>query len=68
MARIESREEMAIKSIGIRIAMRTGRRRAMTNTDTGRLEDWMEAAKAHVRSQDERTFWVKNDLTVSSLS
>ncbi len=38
--------------------MRPGKRRALTNTPEGRLQDLIETAKAHIRSKGEHRFRV----------
>ena len=53
---IEKREEMAGKLIELRVAMRPGQRRALPDTNEGRLQALVEAAKAHVRAKVENPF------------
>ena len=55
---IEKREEMAGKLIELRVAMRPGQRRALPDTNEGRLQALVEAAKAHVRAKVENPFRV----------
>ena len=55
---IEKREEMKGKSIGFRVAMRPGKRRALPDTPEGRLDDLIETAKAHIRAKGEHPFRV----------
>ena len=55
---IEKREEMVDKSIEFRVAMRPGKRRALPDTHEGRLQDLVEAAKAHIRAKVEHPFRV----------
>jgi len=46
------------KAIGFRVAKRPGKRRALTDTPEGRLDDLVEAAKAHIRAKGEHPFRV----------
>jgi transposase, IS5 family len=55
---IEKRPEMEGKTIGFRVAMRPGKRRALPNTPEGRLDDLVETAKAHIRAKGEHPFRV----------
>jgi len=55
---IEKRPEMEGKGIGFRVAMRPGKRRALPATPEGRLDDLIEAAKAHIRAKGEHPFRV----------
>jgi transposase, IS5 family len=55
---ITKRPEMAGKTAEFRVAMRPGKRRALPDTPEGRLEDLIEAAKAHVRAKVEHPFRV----------
>jgi IS5 family transposase len=55
---IEKREEMKDKTIGFRVAMRPGKRRALPDTPEGRLDDLIETAKAHIRAKGEHPFRV----------
>ena len=55
---IEKREEMAGKSIEFRVAMRPGKYRALPDTHEGRLQDLVEAAKAHICAKAEHPFRV----------
>ena len=55
---ITKRPEMAGHSAVFRVAMRPGKRRALPDTPEGRLEDLIEAAKAHVRAKVEHPFRV----------
>ncbi len=41
-----------------KVAMRPGKRRALPDTPEGRLQDLIEAAKAHVRAKVEHPFRV----------
>ena len=41
---------MAGREVGCRIAMRAGHRRRLPGAAAGRLLDWMEGAKAHLRA------------------
>jgi transposase, IS5 family len=50
--------EMAGKKTEFRVAMRPGKRRALPDTTDGRLQDLIEAAKAHVRAKVEHPFRV----------
>ena len=55
---IEKRPEFSDKRITFRVAMRPGRRRALPNTQDGRLQDLVETAKAHIRAKVEHPFRV----------
>ena len=55
---IEKREEMEGKTAKFRVAMRPGKRRALPDTPDGRLENLVEAAKAHIRAKVEHPFRV----------
>ena len=55
---IEKREEMEGKTAKFRVAMRPGKRRALPDTPEGRLENLVEAAKAHIRAKVEHPFRV----------
>ena len=55
---IEKREEMKGKAIGLRDAMRPGKRRALPDTPEGRLGDLIETGKAHIRAKGEHPFRV----------
>jgi IS5 family transposase len=55
---IAKRPEMAGKTAQFRVAMRPGKRRALPDTPDGRLQDLIEAAKAHVRAKVEHPFRV----------
>ena len=55
---IEKRPEMEGKTIGFRVAMRPGKRRALPDTLEGRLDDLIETAKAHIRAKGEHPFRV----------
>jgi IS5 family transposase len=55
---IEKRPEMEGKTIGFRVAMRPGKRRALPDTPEGRLDDLVETAKAHIRARGEHPFRV----------
>ncbi len=55
---IEKREEMEGKTARFLVAMRPGRRRVLTDTPEGRLENLVEAAKAHIRAKVEHPFRV----------
>jgi transposase, IS5 family len=55
---IEKRPEMEGKTIGFRVAMRPGQRRALPDTPEGRLDDLIETAKAHIRARGEHPFRV----------
>jgi len=46
------------KSIEFPVAMRSGKRRALPNTNDGRVQDFVEAAKAHIRAKVEHPFLV----------
>jgi IS5 family transposase len=49
---------MAGKTRELRVAMRSGKRRALPDTPKGRLQDLLETAKAHIRSKGEHPFRV----------
>ena len=53
---IEKRAEMEGRSIGFRVAMRPGKRRALPDTPEGRVDDLIETAKAHIRAKVEHPF------------
>jgi transposase, IS5 family len=55
---IAKRPEMAGTAAEFRVAMRPGKRRALPDTPDGRLQDLIEAAKAHVRAKVEHPFRV----------
>ncbi len=55
---IAKRPEMAGSAAEFRVAMRPGKRRALPDTPDGRLQDLIEAAKAHVRAKVEDPFRV----------
>jgi IS5 family transposase len=55
---IEKREEMQGRGIGLRIAMRPGKRRILPDTPEGRLDDLVETAKANIRAKGEHPFRV----------
>ena len=55
---LEKREEMAGREVECRIALRPGRRRRLPETAEGRLLDWLERAKAHIRAKVEHPFRV----------
>jgi IS5 family transposase len=53
---IAKRPEMAGHSATFRLAMRPGKRRALPDSADGKLQDLIEAAKAHVRAKVEHPF------------
>ena len=53
---IEKRVEMEGESIGFRFVMRPGKRRVLSDTPAGRVDDLIETAKAHIRSKVEHPF------------
>ncbi len=55
---IDKREEMEGKTVVFRVAMRPGKRRVLPDTPEGRLENLVEAAKAHIRAKVEHPFRV----------
>lgn len=55
---IEKRQEMEGSSALFRVAMRPGKRRALPDTPEGRLANWVETAKAHIRAKVEHPFRV----------
>ena len=48
---IEQRPEMQGRGIGFRVAMRPAKRRALPNTPEARVDNLIETAKAHFRSE-----------------
>lgn len=50
--------EMAVKTTGFRVVMKPGERMALAETPEGRLENLLETAHAHIRSQVEHLFRV----------
>jgi IS5 family transposase len=55
---IAKRPEMTGKTREFRVAMRPGKRRALADTPDGKLQDLIEAAKAHIRAKGEHPFRV----------
>jgi len=55
---IAKRPEMAVIATDIGVAMRTGERRVLPDTQEGRLQDLIETAKAHIHSKVEDPFRV----------
>jgi transposase, IS5 family len=55
---IAKRPEMTGKTTEFRVSMRPGKRRALPDSEDGRLQDLIEAAKAHVRAKVEHPFRV----------
>jgi IS5 family transposase len=55
---IAKRPEVAGSSAEFRVAMRPGKRRGLPDTAEGRLQDLIEATKAHVRAKVEHPFRV----------
>jgi IS5 family transposase len=55
---IAKRPEMAGKRAEFRVAMRPGKRRALPDSEEGKLLDLVETAKAHIRSKVEHPFRV----------
>ncbi len=55
---IAKRSEMAGTKAVVKVAMRPGKRRVLPDTQEGRLQDLIEAAKAHVRAKVEHPFRV----------
>jgi IS5 family transposase len=55
---IAKRPEMVGHSATFRVAMRPGKRRALPDSADGKLQDLIEAAKAHVRAKVEHPFRV----------
>nr|WP_225323106.1 transposase [Synechococcus sp. RSCCF101] len=55
---IAKRPEMKGTKADFRVEMRPGKRRALPDTPEGRLQDLIEAAKAHVRAKVEHPFRV----------
>jgi hypothetical protein len=54
----QARPEKAGKNVRFRVAMRPGKRRCLTDTAEGKLQDLIETAKAHIRSKGEHPFHV----------
>jgi IS5 family transposase len=48
---IVKRDEMQGKSIGFRVAMRPGKRRALPDTPEGRLDELIETAMSRIREK-----------------
>ena len=55
---IAKRPEMEVTAADFRVAMRPGKRRVLPDTPEGRLQDLIEAAKAHIRAKVEHPFRV----------
>ena len=55
---IAKRPEMEVTAADFRVAMRPGNRRVLPDTPEGRLQDLIEAAKAHIRAKVEHSFRV----------
>jgi len=55
---IAKRAEMAGMTTEFRVAMRPGKRRALPETPDGKLQDLIEAAKAHIHAKVEYPFRV----------
>jgi IS5 family transposase len=55
---IAKRPEMSAHSAEFRVAMRPGKRRALPDNADGKLQDLIEAAKAHVRAKNDHPFWL----------
>ena len=55
---IAKRPEMEGTAADFRVAMRPGKRRVLPDTPEGRLQDLIEAAKAHIRAKVEHPFRV----------
>ncbi len=55
---IAKRSEMAGTKAVVKVAMRPGKRRVLPDTQEGRLQDLIEAAKAHGRAKVEHPFRV----------
>ena len=55
---IAKRPEMEVTAADFRVAMRPGNRRVLPDTPEGRLQDLIEAAKAHIRAKVEHPFRV----------
>jgi IS5 family transposase len=53
---VERREENLGRPVTWRVAMRPGRRRALPDTETGRLQAWIERIKASIRAKVEHPF------------
>jgi len=53
---VERREENRGRPVTWRVAMRPGRRRALPDTETGRLQAWIERIKASIRAKVEHPF------------
>ncbi|WP_254940919.1 transposase [Cyanobium sp. Morenito 9A2] len=53
---IEKPPEMDAKTIGFRVAMRPGKRRALPNRPEGRLDELVETVKDHIRARGEHPF------------
>ena len=55
---IAKRPKMESTAADFRVAMRPGKRRVLPDTPDGRLQDLIEAAKAHIRAKVEHPFRV----------
>ena len=55
---IAKRPKMESTAADFRVAMRPGKRRVLPDTPEGRLQDLIEAAKAHIRAKVEHPFRV----------
>jgi IS5 family transposase len=55
---IAKRPEFAVMATNFRVAMRPGKRRSLPDTPEARLQDLIEAAKAHIRSKGEHPYRV----------
>jgi IS5 family transposase len=53
---VDKRPENQDTPVTWRVAMRPGRRRALPDTDTGRLQAWIERIKASIRAKVEHPF------------
>ena len=58
---VEKREENRHTDVTWHVALRLGKRRALPDTESGRLREWIEQQKASVRARVEHPFhFVKN--------
>ncbi len=65
---IAKRDEMKGKAIGFLVAMRPGKRRALPDTQEGRLDDLIETAKSLIFAKGEHPFRTSRSTTTSPWS
>jgi len=59
---VENRQENQIRSVKWHVALRPGKRRALPDTETGRLREQFEKLKARVRAKVEHPFHVVKNI------